>query len=643
MAVAAAVTLTDLRAASACGCFSPPIPTVDAPDYAVNQQSEQIIFEVDPPWITAHVLISYAGDPASFAWLVPVPEAPELGLSPASAFGLLDRETRPDVSVNLWDICPVSAWACKYHPSPSCHDDDSPTAAADGGNASDAAGAGGADAVEVISTQVVGDYQTVTFRASEAQAAVAWLRANGFIVNATTSPYMEPYVEANMVFVAAKLIPGADASGIKPLRMKFRSPFPMIPLVLTAVAADPHLTVTAQIYGRSAYKPLSHPLTTVDASRLAVDGSGRTNYPMVLARAVDDAGGDAFVAEYRGRAPRPAFGQGSFCCDLGFDACGLGFNNRCECPRDEFDAQDCAGQGDLIEGIALLDALAERHPRLTRLTTRISAEEMSFDPAFGPDVGAAETGRLQLSTNQPSLAACRDQVIDQPRLASIDALQACATVYCGAGECEIAGGVGACACDGGTDSRRFGDVDGKPSVTCVPQTSPVDLGAGGLQLPDACAGVDCGLGRCRGINGIATCACDGGAAAVAGDGTAPRCLPIDALSRGPGAEDFSEPLLALSVCAPPPPSCGPIGWLERVGSLRPGVDCGNAAPTPEQLIVPPAPTCDGDGGIYGCAGCETGSGTAPLGAIVGGLFVTGLILRRRHSTSGSRRSRSARD
>src|SRR5204863_2749835 len=109
----------------------------------------------------------------------------------------------------------------------------------------------------------------------------------------------------------------------------------------------------------------------------------------------------------------------------------------------------------------------------------ISPEEMRFDPTFGPDIGAPRPGRLTLVNNQPTLRNCSAAVIDQPRLAAVSALQACAAVYCGTGECEIAGGAGACACDAGSVAQRFIDVDGKPSVTCVPPVAPVDLEAGG--------------------------------------------------------------------------------------------------------------------------------------------------------------------
>ena len=97
-----AALVVDTPAAYACGCLSP--PAVQEGEYAVNQRAEQIIFEVEPGWVTAHVLIKYAGDPAKFAWIVPVPEVPELAISPLTAFGLLDRATSPLVSVSTQSI-----------------------------------------------------------------------------------------------------------------------------------------------------------------------------------------------------------------------------------------------------------------------------------------------------------------------------------------------------------------------------------------------------------------------------------------------------------------------------------------------------------------------------------------------------------
>jgi MYXO-CTERM domain-containing protein len=638
LVAAASVTFAGLRVADACGCVSP--PAVTEGDYAVNQQAEQIIFEVEPNYVTAHILIKYAGDPAAFAWIVPVPEAPEeMSISPAAAFGLLDDLTAPDVAVTVENLCPVSQWACRHHPDADCggnfgDDDDVATVLDAGASSSDAGGGGGPPPVEVIDEQVVGDYQTVTFRASEAAAAAQWLRDNGFIVNATTTLYMESYVEANMVFVAAKLVPGAGVDAIKPLRLRFRAPFPSIPLVLTAVAAEPHLTVTAYVYASTPFRPMSHPVVAIDPARIAQDRGGRGNYPMVLARTIDEAGGDGFAIEYRGAPLRPSFGQGNACCESGWDFCNLGNNGLCECPRDDFEAKDCAPRGDLLDGIALLDDLANRYPSVTRITTRISPEEMRFDPTFEPGVAGVVdsfTGRMVARGQQASLAGCTDRVTngDEDDFATIDAKQACAATYCGAGQCAMTAAAGGCACDAGTVARQFTDLDGKKSVTCIPAQPPVDLEAGGIDLPDACAGIDCGLGQCHDRNGVAVCTCNGGAAAVTEQSQrAPRCVAIAGFSGTPGAEDYSDGIRALDVCAAPVPACDVTGWYEQVQTPRLGVDCGDATPPAERLTPTPAPTCgDASNGLYGC-GCQ---GTHPAGALALAWIVGFVLMRRRRA------------
>jgi hypothetical protein len=629
ISTACAAVLADMSVAEACGCLSPPLPDgVGEEEFAVNQSAEQIIFETEPGWVTAHVLIKYAGDPDKFAWIVPVPEVPELAISPASAFGLIDRLTAPVVTITPENICPVSEWSCRYHEAAECGgllgggDDsgDSAPGLAD-------AGASGGDPVDIINEQVVGDYQTVTFRASEASAAVQWLRDNGFIVNSTTSIYMESYIQANMVFVAAKLIPGAGVKAIKPLRLRYRAAYPMVPLVLTAVAADPHLTVTSFIYGNQPFAPLGHPVVSIDHERIATDAAGRANYPMVLSRTIDEAGRDAFAVEYRGYSVRPEFGQPSFCCDSGFDTCGIGGNAQCECPRDEFDRNDCSTLGDLVDGVTLVDDLLARHTHLTRITTRVSPEEMTFDPQFEPKPSADLFGRLTLAARQPTLAGCKPSVIDRAKLAEVEAMQGCAATYCGPGnQCVATAAGAACLCGADQVAQRFVDLDGLPSVTCVPRVPTCDLRAGGEQLPDACATTSCGSGSCIDRNGIAVCACDAGHAAIAGTGNAPRCVAFDRTSATPGAEDFSEPLRDLEVCAPPPPKCGEDGWLVRKPSARPGVNCGFTDPPEHLTIAPPKPTC----GFFGCGGCQADTpAAAPVASIGGAWIVLGLLIRRR--------------
>jgi hypothetical protein len=629
LATASLIPLADTPA-HACGCLSP--PSVTEGDFAVNQAGEQLIFEVEPGWITAHVLIKYQGDPASFAWLVPVPEVPTLDISPTSAFGLLDQATAPNISVSTDTICPISQYACRYENTDSgggasfgCAADSEAKFSAGFGDA----GFAGADApgaspppVTVINTQTVGDYQTVTFQASQASAATQWLRDNGFVVNNTTSIYMESYIQQNMVFVAAKLVPGASVTAIKPLRMRYRAAYPMIPLILTAVAAQPHLTVTSFIYANTAFKPMGHPMVTLDSTRLAKDPTGRFNYPMMLARQIDEAGGDAFAIEYSGYSSPSQIGQSS-CCSSGVDYCGLANDGQCECPGTTFDATDCESVSDLSDGVTLLQQLGAKYTTLTRITTRISPEEMTFDPTFEPWYQPTLFGSLYLQGSQPSLAGCESQVMDQATLANITAKEACTSMYCGTGQCVTTASGPGCACNAGTVAQRFIDLDGQPSVTCVPATPPCDLRAGGDALPDACATASCGSGQCIDRNGIAVCQCDGGAAAVAtATALAPKCDAIQVQTQSPGGENFSSPLRELAVCAPPPPSCDSGQKLVQINSPIVGVDCGNATPDPSMMMG----LHNGDSGC-----CQQTRTTPPFGFVFGSLAVFAIILRRRRA------------
>ncbi len=228
-----------------------------------------------------------------------------------------------------------------------------------------------------------------------------------------------------MLFVASKLVPGAGAEEIRPLKMRFAASQPMIPLRLTAVAAEPHLTVTAYIYGATPFEPAGHPLVTAFEGYIDAIGT-RQNYPMALARLIDEAGGDGFVREYGGAAPLPAFFDNP-CCETSSDDCFIEYDGACQCPNQEFDADDCAAIPGIVEASAEVEALADKHAYLTRLTTRLSPEEMTFDPAFQPAEAGAGSKLLKVTGIHEGLSACEGDVIDAELYATLDAKTACAT------------------------------------------------------------------------------------------------------------------------------------------------------------------------------------------------------------------------
>jgi hypothetical protein len=372
--------------AHACGCFAPPA----ADNFAVNQQAEQIIFEVTGTTVSAHVRIFYQGDPEEFAWLLPMPSVPELALSNGLLFGLIEAQTAPVVTTETMNLCPGQRYRCETHddcPSDdddefSSDDDDFSGELVDSGIAFEPGVE--APAVEILARQQIGSYDTITFAADEAEAAVIWLNDNGFVINETMSPYMQPFLDAGMVFIASRLVPGADLDEIRPLRLTYEGPA-SIPLQLTAIAAEPHMMVTSFIYSDQEFDPAFLPLVDVPSEQIN-NWRGRSNYPMLLSRTVDEAGGNAFVKEFVGRGP--VLPDPSGCCgddddDGDGDFCNVGGDGVCQCPEASFDVADCGDEEELTEAATIARQLRNDYAVFTRLSTRVSPEQMTFNSGAG--------------------------------------------------------------------------------------------------------------------------------------------------------------------------------------------------------------------------------------------------------------------
>ena len=77
--------------AEACGCFTPPNPTVP-----VIQAGERILFAVNNGEVTAHVQVQYSGASGQeFGWLLPLPAVPTLELGTDEVFTQLTATTQP--------------------------------------------------------------------------------------------------------------------------------------------------------------------------------------------------------------------------------------------------------------------------------------------------------------------------------------------------------------------------------------------------------------------------------------------------------------------------------------------------------------------------------------------------------------------
>src|SRR5437764_3714436 len=76
--------------ATACGCFTPPDPSVP-----IVQAGERIAFAMSDGQVTAHIQIQYQGAAADFGWILPLPSVPTLELGVDELFTQLTARTQP--------------------------------------------------------------------------------------------------------------------------------------------------------------------------------------------------------------------------------------------------------------------------------------------------------------------------------------------------------------------------------------------------------------------------------------------------------------------------------------------------------------------------------------------------------------------
>lgn len=495
-ALCAALSMFAPAAALACGglfCSVPPDPLVPTPPAPVDQTAENIIFEVnDDETITAHVQIAYTGSADDFAWIVPVPDVPDVAESEDAWFAALESATRPVVFLPPPDPCPQPNGSTGRRSGGGCGGDDSATSGslADGSREPESS-----ELVSVLASASTENYTYEVVEAAEATDLIGWLADNGYNVSDNMAPAMQPYLDDEMVYLAVRLREGRSADNIVPIAMTYPGDAPMIPLQLTAVAAQPLMGVQVWILGDTAFHPANYAEVTVDPSQLAYDADGRTSYFAWVARATAEADGHLFVTQ--------------------------------------------AVLGTSLFGGLGLDDLLDGHEVVSRFYTRMNPEHMDLDPMF--EAGTPDTrvpAAVDMSLN-PSIQDCNTIVAE--RLPS-----QCAFHFCGDGATcyETESGSVGCDCPDGQVVSRVTSPDGSPSMTCVPADNPLGItaeagGAGGEF--DPCADVDCGSGACVLRSGFPTCQCDDGAvASVTADDGGVYCLPTDgvleAFGPGGGAE-----------------------------------------------------------------------------------------------------------
>ena len=288
LALTGALYLARTPEAHACGCFAPPDPTVP-----IVQAGEAIAFHMDGNKVTAHIQITYKGKAEEFGWLLPVEAIPDLQVGTDELFVQLISTTQP-----VYRLQAEYNGNCPFDPTRNGGGGGSAGPASD---SDEGGGGGGGEGYDpLVIRDSVGPYDYAVLRADQKQPMLDWLDQNGFFVPAGTDGVVDAYIRPGAYFLALKLLKGNDVGDIQPVVVQYQSALPMIPIVLTSVAADPDMPILVWVLGGSRAIPRNFYHTQINDAELNWLGFA-DNYLDVINRAVDEADGHhSFVTEYAG-------------------------------------------------------------------------------------------------------------------------------------------------------------------------------------------------------------------------------------------------------------------------------------------------------------------------------------------------------
>lgn len=294
----AALAATAPRLAEACGgTFCDAGPQV----MPVDQSGESILFVMDEGFVEAHVQIEYQGDPAQFAWIVPL---------------MLPAGTEPEISVGSDELFQrlldgtVPTFTLDTAFEGDCDDgregigcaklsaDAAQSLAGDDGISNDDGYPG---APTVLARDVAGAYEYAVLAGGTIDGIGQWLDDNGYARDDDAPEILQAYLDDGFAFVAFKLQAGTDLDQIHPVVIRYQGAEPCVPLRLTRIAAVEDMPVRAFFLGDARVVPTNY--RHVEINPLRIDWLNlASNYEELVSEAVDAEGADgrAFLTEYAG-------------------------------------------------------------------------------------------------------------------------------------------------------------------------------------------------------------------------------------------------------------------------------------------------------------------------------------------------------
>ena len=292
-------------AAHTCGCLVMPDPS-----QPVVQAGERIVFGVKNSTVEAHIQIKYQGDPKDFGWLLPLPSLPTMELGSEELFSQLEAKTAPQFFLSQSFLGNCSG------PSLGCGSSSSLSRA--GGGFFPPSEDGTIPGSPLVVQDSIGPYDYAVLKADDQTEMLKWLNTNRYLVPAGTDAVLKPYIHSGAYLLALKLKSGKSVGDLQPVVVRYTSDLPMIPIILTSVAATPNMGIEVFVLGQGRAIPRNYNHTVINEAALDWNNFGQS-YPALINRAVAEAPKHhTFVTEFADKSglmqglldPAGRFGDG---------------------------------------------------------------------------------------------------------------------------------------------------------------------------------------------------------------------------------------------------------------------------------------------------------------------------------------------
>lgn len=259
----------------------------------INQAAEQIVFRQEGSETTAMIKIDYVGNAEDFGWVLPVPTSPDISIGSDQIFTDLELATRPQFNLKrVGQECP----------RPEFSDSVSSSSAS-----SQFSSAPTNSGVVIEKTLSVGPFDAQVVSSDDPQALANWLDQNNLDLTDDGASLLEPYIQAKSKFVVLKLKNNANSGSIQPVILKYQASEPVIPMTLTAVAAQPDMGVMVWLLGEGRGVPSNYKHVTPNYTRLNWYRGTRSAYAsyqrLVTAAMNETDTGQGFATDFAGYMP----------------------------------------------------------------------------------------------------------------------------------------------------------------------------------------------------------------------------------------------------------------------------------------------------------------------------------------------------